>query len=162
MIAAREDIVQLLITSNVSKYLEFLRISSLLTNLPPPKEDVIEPIPLSRSDIFTSKTLTLVEKRNLVKLIEAVMQPKNVEEQEQVEEELLPKTFDELIKTAKVSDKIKHLVKSSITTLEDGFSPDGETFNHEFYTRCRLFLNSIGRYGNQTPFLWTLYGISKE
>lgn len=92
------------------------------------------------------------------------MQPKKDEEQEQeqVEKEQLPQTFEELINKTKVSDKIKHLVKSSITTLEDGFSPDGETFNNEFYTRCRLFLNSIGRYGNQTPFLWTLYGISKD
>ncbi|ODM88108.1 Rab proteins geranylgeranyltransferase component A [Orchesella cincta] len=166
LIAAREDIIQILITSNVSRYLEFLKISRLLTNLPPPNEDVIESIPLSRADIFTSKSLSLVEKRSLVKLIEAVLQPTSSVQDEAPLETSVPEevettseTFEDLVKKTKVPDKLKHMVKSSFTTLEDGFSPDG--FNVEFCSRCRLFLNSIGRYGNQTPFLWTIYGISE-
>lgn len=155
--------MELLITSNVSRYLEFLRISKILTNLPSPKTDVIEPIPLSRADIFTSKSLTLVEKRGLVKLIEAVLQHQKSEKDKDEADpnpEPIPETFEELVKTTKVSEKVQHMVKASVTVLEDGFSPDGESLNHEFFGRCRLFLNSIGRYGNQTPFLWALYGIS--
>ncbi|CAL8148348.1 unnamed protein product [Orchesella dallaii] len=166
LIAAREDIIQVLITSNVSRYLEFLKISRLLTNLPPPNEHLIESIPLSRADIFTSKSLSLVEKRSLVKLIEAVLQPTSstqdaAQEHTPEEGEAVSETFEDLVKKTKVPDKLKHMVKSSFTTLEDGFSPDGSSFNVEFCSRCRLFLNSIGRYGNQTPFLWTIYGISE-
>lgn len=101
----------------------------------------------------------------MVKLIEAVMkQEKSVEAdapQEEKEDDSSEETFEEVTQRIKVSEKIKHLVKSSITTLEDGFSPNGEAFNLEFCKRCKLYLTSIGRYGNQTPFLWTLYGISK-
>jgi len=163
---AREELIQLLIDSNVSRYMEFLRVGNLITNLPKPKEDTLECIPLSRADIFKSKGITLAEKRELVRLIEAILKTSHVEaegdsrgEASQSDGNARDKTFNELAASCRLSEKIKFLISAAIVTTEDAFHPSSK-FDQEFNERSKVFLESIGRYGNQTPFLWPLYGIS--
>lgn len=167
MILAREDIIELLIKSDVSRYLEFLRVGKLFTKLP--DEDVILSIPLSRSDIFTSKSVSLGEKRGLGKFIEAVMQHNQplTENSESIEEPVEPttdiasmNTFEEMANACKLTPKVKHLIRGVVENVEDNFSSE-ETFQTAFISRCRKYLQSIGRFGNQTPYLWPLYGVSK-
>jgi len=178
---AREETIQLLIQSNVSRYLEFSCIKKLMSTLPAPNDTVIESIPLCRSDIFTTKTISLIEKRKLMKFIEFVLQPNNGAPALVHEYEPQPyspstskagtqsesKTFEDLARIHHLSPKVKHLIQSAVRTMDDCMEmsseevPDGEdSFNIKFTENCRLFLQSINRYGNQTPFLWTLYGIS--
>lgn len=168
IILAREEIIELLIKSDVSRYLEFLRVGKLFTKLP--NEDTIVSIPLSRSDIFTSKSVSLGEKRCLVKFIEAVMQQNQSTDDLENENsnetlETLPdiadsSTFDELANICKLTPKVKHLIRSVVENVEDKFSSE-ESFQTGFVSRCRKYLQSIGRFGNQTPYLWPLYGVSK-
>jgi RAB protein geranylgeranyltransferase component A len=154
-------------------------VGRLFANLPPPSSDVIESIPLSRSDIFTSKSVSLMEKRGLVKFIEAVLKPTEDQSSSSSKGEgedvaststescsvEASKTFEELVKECKLTDKVKHLIRAAVQTLEDGFvsgqqGDNEDVFNLTFGQRCKTFLQSIGRFGNQTPYLWTLYGIS--
>ncbi|CAG7669067.1 unnamed protein product [Allacma fusca] len=164
VLLARDDIIELLISSNVSRYLEFKCISKIYSSLPAPAEDTIEPIPLSRSDIFTTKSLGLVEKRKLTKFIESVLKADetggNDESSGEIRAEpMVAKTFEELARAASLTEKLQHLIKSAVKTVGDNFDPS--RLNAEFVNRCRLFLQSIGRYGNQTPYLWTLYGVGE-
>lgn len=74
-----------------------------------------------------------------------------------------PSTFSELADAYKLTKKVTHLIQSAVRTMDDCQEVgDGQdNFNVKFTENCRLFLQSINRYGNQTPFLWTLYGVSE-
>jgi RAB protein geranylgeranyltransferase component A len=177
VLMAREPMIQLLIQSNVSRYLEFKCISKLLSSLPAPDNHIIDAIPISKSDIFTTKAISLIEKRCLMKFIEYVLKtPPAVDPSSELNDSGSPvkpedipptKTFEELVKLHKISPKVKHFIQSAVRSMDDCSTiamkaqDDDCHFNSDFTERCRLFLESIGRYGNQTPFLWTLYGISE-
>jgi len=168
---AREEVIELLIQSNVSRYLEFACINRLMTSLPPPRQNLIESIPLSRSDIFTTKSISLVEKRRLMKFLEFILVTQDQDQgsgrgKEGVPEGLSRSTFAELAEKHDLSGKVSHLLQAAVRTMDDSLQMDegneNDTFNLRFTDNCRLFLQSINRYGNQTPFLWTLYGVSKD
>lgn len=124
-----------------------------------------------------------------MKFIESVMKMNGKNEEETLpESKHLPenrrkadeasnlKTFEELSKECNLSKKVQHLLKSAVRTMDDCYfeldsvPEDGNgkearqlsCFNREFSVHCKRFLKSIGQYGNRTPFLWTLYGISKR
>jgi len=165
VLMAREEVIELLIQSNVSRYLEFKCINRLMTCLLPPQQNLIEPIPLSRSDIFTTNTISLVEKRRLMKFLEFVLNSETEQEHGTEGVGLSKGTFTELAEKHQLSGKVSHLLQAAMRTMDDSLklSEDDEcaAFNLRFTENCRLFLQSINRYGNQTPFLWTLYGISQ-
>lgn len=72
--------IELLITSDVARYLEFKTITQILT----PKEDnSLQVVPCSRSDIFSTKSISMIEKRILMKLLTFCMDYKSHQEQYQ-------------------------------------------------------------------------------
>jgi hypothetical protein len=118
-----------------------------------------------------------------MKFIESIMKMKSKQDGEEepsasadsmeTEDTANLKTFEELSKECSLSKKVQHLLKSAVRTMDDCYfemdSPPEEEnkrqlsgFNREFSIHCKRFLKSIGQYGNRTPFLWTLYGISKH
>lgn len=68
-------LIQLLITSNISRYAEFRSVTRVLTVLPCESFNSLEKkfklsvVPCSRSDVFASKNVNVVEKRMLMKLL---------------------------------------------------------------------------------------------
>lgn len=68
-------LIQLLITSNISRYAEFRSVTRVLTVLPCDSFNSLEKkfklsaVPCSRSDVFASKNVNVVEKRMLMKLL---------------------------------------------------------------------------------------------
>ena len=103
-----------------------------------------------------SKSLGLVEKRKLTKFIELVMKSENLPDNLPAADPEF-KSLAQLVEQSKVNEKIQHLIKQAVKTVEDEF--EMEKFQEDFVERCKVFLRSIGRYGNQTPYLWTLYGV---
>lgn len=72
---ARGDMVNLLITSNISRYAEFRAVDRVLTKV----DDTIKPIPCSRADVFNSKSVNMLEKRLLMKVLTGIVSPEENE-----------------------------------------------------------------------------------
>lgn len=139
-------LVQLLIKSNICRYAEFRSLDHvcMLYN----KELVS--VPCSRSDVFNTKTLTMVEKRLLMKFLTAC----NDYGEDKCNEDSLAfrgRTFLEYLQAQRVTEKISNCVMQAIAMC------DASTSFETGMKRTQRFLGSLGRYGN-TPFLFPMYG----
>lgn len=143
---AAGELVQLLIKSNICRYAEFRAVDHVCMR----HNGEIVSVPCSRSDVFNTKTLTIVEKRLLMKFLTAC----NDYGEDKCNEDSLEfrgRTFLEYLQAQRVTEKISSCVMQAIamcgpsTSFEEGMQ------------RTQRFLGSLGRYGN-TPFLFPMYG----
>ncbi|XP_052815903.1 rab proteins geranylgeranyltransferase component A 2-like isoform X2 [Mya arenaria] len=138
------DMVELLIQSDIAKYCEFKTITQILTVT----QGKVEKVPCSRADVFSSKSVSMLEKRMLMKFIQFCLEYENNVEQLG---DILEKPFTEFLTSRKLTPTIKHYVQHSIAMATDSMT------TRQGLTQMKKFLQSLGRYGN-TAFLWSLYG----
>lgn len=140
LLFARGPMVELLISSNISRYTEFKSVTRVLTLL----EGKLEQVPSSRSDVFNTKHISVVEKRVLMKFLTQCLQEEEGEQE-------CDRTFGEFLKAHKLTPNLTHFVVHSIAMTP----PDAPQITGLKATR--KFLSSLGRFG-PTPFLWSMYG----
>ncbi|XP_064536544.1 rab proteins geranylgeranyltransferase component A [Drosophila montana] len=139
-------LVKLLIKSNICRYAEFRALDHvcMLYN------NELVSVPCSRSDVFNTKTLTMVEKRLLMKFLTAC----NYYGEDKCNEDALDfrgRTFLEYLKAQQVTDKIATCVMQAIAMC------DASSSFETGIQRTQRFLASLCHYGN-TPFLFPMYG----
>ncbi|KAK4886577.1 hypothetical protein RN001_002848 [Aquatica leii] len=139
---ARGDFVELLIASNIARYSEFRSVSRVLTWL----NGQLEVVPCSRSDVFSSNKVSVIEKRMLMKLLTSCV---DGDEKEFAGYE--NKTFQSYLKDRKLTGNLIHYVLYAIAMSTD------DTMCLEGVKNTKRFLGSLGRYG-KTPFLYSMYG----
>ncbi|XP_019625090.1 PREDICTED: rab proteins geranylgeranyltransferase component A 2-like [Branchiostoma belcheri] len=144
MLFGRGSLVELLITSNISRYCEFKAVSRILTLL----NGKLEQVPCSRADVFSSKFVTVLEKRMLMKFLTFCVEYEQHSEDYQGWEE---KPFSEYLQSRQLTPNLQHFIFHAIAMA----TRDATTL--EGLKSTQRFLRSLGRYGN-TPFLWPLYG----
>ncbi|KAK7097444.1 rab proteins geranylgeranyltransferase component A 2-like [Littorina saxatilis] len=138
------SMVELLIVSDVAKYCEFRTVSRVLTL----RDNNLERVPCSRADVFSSKALSLLEKRLLMKFLTfAAEYDKQPDEYKGFED----KPFVEFLASKKLSPKIQYFILHAIAMATES------TSTKEGLENTQKFLRSLGRYGN-TAFLFPLYG----
>lgn len=76
LLFARGDLVELLISSNISRYAEFRAVDRIVTCV----DNEMRVVPCSRADVFTNKNVTVLEKRLLMKVLSSCMNVDNEEE----------------------------------------------------------------------------------
>merc|ERR1719430_1245122 len=140
LLFARGPMVELLISSNISRYTEFKSVTRVLTLL----DGKLEQVPSSRSDVFNTKHISVVEKRVLMKFLTQCLQEEEGEEESD-------KTFGDFLKVHKLTPNLTHFVVHSIAMTHPD-SPQAVGLK-----ATRKFLSSLGRFG-PTPFLWSMYG----
>ncbi|TYZ69464.1 hypothetical protein PybrP1_001886 [[Pythium] brassicae (nom. inval.)] len=78
LVLSSEELVETLITSGVGQYLEFTAVQHTYMHLQPPATaaaaaaDTVWEVPCSKKDVFQSKLLGMVEKRQLMKFLQFV------------------------------------------------------------------------------------------
>jgi len=139
LLYSRGAMVELLISSNISRYTEFKAVTRVVTLI----NGLLEQVPSSRSDVFATRHISVIEKRILMKFLTACLQ------------EAAPPctgiTFGELLRREKVSGNLSHFILHSIAMVEEGEQVEVG------WASTRRFLSSLGRFG-PTPFLWSMYG----
>lgn len=136
--------VKLLISSNICRYAEFRAVDRVATLL----NGEIRTVPCSRSDVFVTSEVNVVEKRIMMKLIETCMELKEGQEEFEANRE---KTFQEYLRSKKAPAKVQHYILNALSMVTE------ETSFSEGVTRLNKFVESLGRYGN-SPFLFPMYG----
>lgn len=144
LLFSRGSLVESLIGANIAHYAEFKVVSRILTYM----NGTVEEVPCSRSDVFGSELISVLEKRALMRFMTFCA---NFEESPEQYLDFQDKPFIDFLKSRKLTDNLQHIITCAIATV-----PENAT------TLCGLkatqkFLQSLGRYGN-TPFLWSLYG----
>ncbi|XP_023225282.1 rab proteins geranylgeranyltransferase component A-like [Centruroides sculpturatus] len=141
---SRGSLVELLISSNIARYAEFKSVSRILTLM----DGVLKPVPCSRADVFSTKNVTVVEKRMLMKFLTFCLEyHKHPEEYRGYE----GRPFVDFLKSQKLTPQVEHYILYAIAMVDES------TPTLQGLKAVQTFLESLGRYGN-SPFLWSLYG----
>ncbi|KAK3857778.1 hypothetical protein Pcinc_035987, partial [Petrolisthes cinctipes] len=155
LLYSRGPLVELLISSNVARYTEFKCITRVLTWMMTTagkgeceNDGGLLAVPCSRSDVFTTSAISLVEKRLLMKFLQFCS---SYEKHQDQLEEFQERTFGEFLKCRGLTANLIHFVTAAMAMV----GPDEPC--QTGLERTRLFLASLGRYGS-TPFLFSMYG----
>lgn len=144
---SRGLLIDLLIKSNVSRYTEFKNVTRILTY----QGGKIEQVPCSRADVFSSKQLSMIEKRTLMKFLTFCADYEQHPEEYQDHKDC---TFSAFLQSKRLSPNLQHFVLCSIAMV----SKSANTMDGLKATQH--FLQCLGRYGN-TPFLFHMYGLGE-
>lgn len=145
---SRGAMVDILIKSSISRYLEFKAVLKFLTYLP---NGTFQQVPQSRSDVFSSSSISMLEKRILMKFLSFCLE---YEQNEAEYKEYSQRPFIEFLHARQLTDNLQHFVLYAIAMkTEDATTEEG-------LQACQKYLKSLGRFGN-TPFLWPLYGVGE-
>ena len=119
--------VELLISSDVAKYCEFKTISRVLTWSR--DTDQLERVPCSRADVFSSKQVSMIEKRMMMKFLQfAAAAGGGATDSAQLDDGGEPQattattttTFhDFLLKDRKLTPNVCHYIQHSIAMVND-------------------------------------------
>ncbi|KAJ1968996.1 hypothetical protein IWQ62_000906 [Dispira parvispora] len=149
----RGPLVDLLVSSGVGKYLEFRGMGQLYLV----ENERIIRAPNSKEDIFTSKELSLVEKRKLMKCLTALIDP---DTSRSYLDEHGQASFTTFLKdTFRIQGKLLHAVLYTVALVDPTASVDCTVA--EGIERIRQYVHSIGRYGNMA-LLNPVYGGGSE
>lgn len=136
-------ITQLLLQSNICRYLSFKECTHFLLACPGESIELRE-IPCTRSDVFNDETLSLLQKRKLMKFIDEF---EKISSKSEVD---LEEPFEKFLNKRSLDPLLVNVIKC--VSLSQAHSTVGDAVK-----KLNLFTKSAGRYG-KTPFLWTLYG----
>lgn len=145
---SRGKFIDLLISSDVSKYCEFRMVTQILTLNASSNE--LEKVPTSRSEVFKTDKLSMIEKRHMMKFIQACM--KDNDFKELIEDGIGSVSFREFVRGKKLSDCIGNYIMNAVA-----MTPDNDQTVMEGLMEMKKFLSSVGRFGD-SPFLYSLYG----
>ncbi|XP_072315784.1 rab proteins geranylgeranyltransferase component A 1 [Eucyclogobius newberryi] len=144
LLFSRGSLVDLLIQSNVSRYVEFKNVSRVLTVL---NQEVIQ-VPCSRADVFSSRQLSVVDKRKLMKFLTSCLE----ENDPYTDFSELP--YMNFLEQQSLGSELRHFLFYSIAGATE------DTPTEAGLASTRHFLRCLGRYGN-TPFLFPVYGLGE-
>ncbi|XP_062563454.1 rab proteins geranylgeranyltransferase component A [Armigeres subalbatus] len=146
LLYSRGAMVELLISSNICRYAEFRAVDRVATIW----NGRIMTVPCSRSDVFTSRDVNVVEKRLLMKFLQSCASWETAGGEHEGEE-VEGKTFLEYLKNQKLTPNLIHYLLYTIAMGND------QTSCRAGLEGVKKFLLSLGRYGN-SPFLFPMYG----
>jgi Rab proteins geranylgeranyltransferase component A len=163
-------LVDLLIQTGVGHYLSFRPLDATFLYFPDPTgvpgAGRLERVPASRSDVFQSTFLSMIEKRLLVRFLKSA-EPKGGAQREagpspsdgggaDDDDTLL---FEDLMDRAKLTGNLQSFLRHCIAFTEDTAPAGPERVTARAGRGAvRLYLKSLMRYGTQTPFLYPNYG----
>lgn len=151
LVLSRGEMVELLISSGVGRHLDF----KLLEYTFVASSAGLFRVPSSKEDVFTSRELTLIDKRKLMRFLTfaAGQSPEGILEQDQVDPE---SNFASVLRDRfKLSSLHVDAILYAIANV------NSETSAGIGLSKTRDYLGSIGRYGN-AAYLVSLYGGGSE
>ncbi len=151
LLFSRGDMVELLISSNVSRYTEYKSVSRILTVVDGEEGPLLKCVPSSRSEVFADKSIKNMEKRLLMRYL---VQTANLADDspELADDPTATGTFGDYLRDKmQLTPLLSRFVLNSIAMVADAASVATGLRS------TRKFLSSLGRFGS-SPFLWQMYG----
>jgi len=143
---SKGPMVDLLVNSNICRYLEFKNCTRLLVINPTDDGYKTMAVPCSRESIFNDSSLSLIQKRKMMKFIDYCMGLKNKPEELDKVKQV---SFKDFLEGQGFDERLKSVI--NCVSIQEVVSVD------DFLKNMTHFTQSVGRFG-PTPFLWPLYG----
>ncbi|RDD45951.1 Rab proteins geranylgeranyltransferase component A 1 [Trichoplax sp. H2] len=147
LLLCRGPLVELLIKSKVARYVEFKCVTKILTY----RGNRLVQVPCSRSEVFSTNLMSMLEKRMLMKFLSFCIE---YEKHEDKFKEYEQRPFSDYLKSWRLSEDLQHFIIHCIAMVEKNVT------TIEGLAAAQCFLQSLGRFG-ETPFLWPLYGVAE-
>lgn len=152
LLYANGSMVKLLVKSKICRYLEFRNVDGFFIE----DGSKLISVPCSKSALFTTTTLSPMEKRKMMKFISENSESSESSNSTNSNETFSPKDqpetkFGDYLKTLDLTPKLEKYISSCLA-----FSSKDDTLATVKH-RIDLFLSSYGKYG-QSAFLFPLYG----
>ncbi|KAJ7383783.1 hypothetical protein OS493_026317 [Desmophyllum pertusum] len=144
LLFSRGPLVEALISANISHYAEFKTVSRILTYM----DGRVEEVPCSRADVFSSSTISVVEKRMLMKFLTFCL---DFEQQQEQYEGFEDKPYTEFLHSRRLTSNLQHFIIHAIAMVKP------ETATVQGLKATQSFLQSLGRYGNNPLHLAPLW-----
>lgn len=148
--------VETLIRSNVTRYLNFKRIVRILT--PVEKKTLtgsrlsIVNVPFTKSDIFKSKIITMIEKRYLMRFLQFCFAYKSNSGEAELSEELKSKSFDQYLQLdQQMTPRLTGFIVNSLLMEPGSITTDAAM------EKIKKIVDSIGRFTDR-PYICPMYG----
>lgn len=149
ILLSRDDMVKLLCDSTVARYCEFKCIDRFISFT---GDDLtLEVVPCSRSEIFQCETISVLEKRRVMRFLQNCIDWRKDPESVEGWQQYADQPFDAYLESYEITGKLKHFVRDTLGILH----PNANTVQG-LDAVCK-FLESAGCFGD-SPFLWTLFG----
>lgn len=154
--------VDILIRSNVTRYLEFRKIARILTPLAKREGDKADDfasggtfklinVPCTRNDVFKSTTISMIEKRLLMRFLDFIKNASSKSSEKSVPD--LTQPFSECLVEQKLTPKLCDLLVHSVLMVERS-----DVVNtSEALAKISRFMSAIGRFADR-PYLIPTYG----
>ncbi|KAF7488040.1 Rab proteins geranylgeranyltransferase component A 2 [Sarcoptes scabiei] len=156
LILSNEKLVKILLDSKVTRYIEFKKVSKLLTPIKmkddsddnEERDDLVE-VPCTRSDIFRSTILSPLEKRYLMSFLEKCYK---LDRNSDWFQSSINDSFTQFLHRQKnLTDKLREFIINTLLMHTDPIEV-GDALK-----RINVFLKSFGRFCDR-PYLFPLYG----
>lgn len=143
------SLINLLISSDVARYCEFKMVSQILTRR---QTGQLEKVPTSRSEVFKSSQLGMLEKRVMMQFVQSCLKDNDFADFGLEKQTAETMSFRQLIESKKFPEIITHYLVHAVAMCSDDTHSalDG-------LRQTRKFLKSVGRFGD-SPFLYCMYG----
>lgn len=113
---AKGRLIELLISSDVGRYCEFKMVSQILTRNGAAAS--IDKVPTSRSEVFKSTKLSMIEKRYMMKFVQSCV--KETFATELIDEETSNRiSFKQFLVDEKLPESVTHYLLSSVAMCSD-------------------------------------------
>jgi len=145
----RGPLVELLISSDVGRYLEYKALERVYTE---EADGTFLKVPFSKEDVFLSSSVSVVDKRRLMKFLTFCLEHEAHPEQYQDQQDL---PFSQYLAQKQITGYLSSVIRFAIALDQRG---DVSTLSG--LRQVKEHLLSLRRYGN-TAFLWPMYGISE-
>lgn len=117
LLGTREDLVETLIRSGVGRYLEFKNVDDIFVFDKASK--ALEKVPSSKEDIFTNKSVSLIEKRKLMKFLTFAMEL-NEEESNPLLQDTEDMTYCQFLQEKfKITGKLQEAIVYAIALVDE-------------------------------------------
>ena len=149
LIGSRDSLVETLIRSGVGRYLEFKSVDDIYIL----DGDRLEKVPSSKEDVFTNKSVSLIEKRKLMKFLTFAMDYEETNLILEGTQDMTYTTF--LAEKFKITGKLQDAIVYAIALVDDKASIK------EGLDNTHTFVRAMGRFG-KGAYLCPLYGGASE
>ncbi|ORY05348.1 rab protein geranylgeranyltransferase component A [Basidiobolus meristosporus CBS 931.73] len=153
LLCCSDRLIDDLVASGVSRYLDFKLLEGTYMGW----SGKYDKVPCSKEDIFTSKNLSLIEKRKLMKYLTYAM---DTSADPTIINEYQDQPFDKMLREKfLIKDNLLNAVMYSIALIPTG--KEAEVTSALGMERTQRYLKALGRYGN-SAYLHTMYGSGSE
>ncbi|ORX58968.1 rab protein geranylgeranyltransferase component A [Hesseltinella vesiculosa] len=151
LLAARGQLVEDLIRSGVGRYLDFKSVDDMFVF--DHGDHALKKVPGSKEDVFTNKSISLVDKRKLMKFLTFAMSD---EKEEALLQDIDSQSYADYLEAKfKITGKLQSAVVHGISLSTSNVTAK------EGLERTQAFLRSMGRFGRGS-YLCAMYGGGSE